>query len=190
MNARAYLTNPPDDDAFRIAISVVTHDFSSEVLTALRSPAADVDTLLWQHAAAIKSAIRARAATLPADDPISLLKYVSDWPSFWAKKKGQPRDYSWEVSNLGVLATTETEEEEKERKPDQRTISRALFTNGIMVAGGPMSVSVVTVPDGPLTASITWNEGVVPDEVMRELAEDLVAYTTRLHETGKLAIKA
>lgn len=177
INARAYLADDAvDKDTFRIAISVATHEFLSAPLAALRAPDADLDALIWRHAAASKSDFNARLATLPADDPISLLSYVTDWKTFWAKKQGQSRDYSWEVSNLGTLSTPEG---------GPRSIARALFTNGIMVAGGPMSVSVVSVPEGPLTASITWNEDVVPEELMKGLAEDLSAYTTRMHETGK-----
>ncbi|KAH7131527.1 alcohol acetyltransferase [Dactylonectria estremocensis] len=183
VNARPYMAataNPALKDSFRVMISSLTHEYSAAAVDALRRPDADLDALIWHHAQVVKDEIRTRAATLPADDPTSLLKFISDWSSYWHKKNGQPRDGSWEISSLGAMrANTNT------NRPNQRRISRVLFTNGIMVAGAPLSVSVASSPDGELTAGISWNAGVVPDELMEGLADDLLAYTTRLHETGK-----
>ena len=59
-----------------------------------------------------------------------------------------------------------------------------LFTNGVMVASDPMSVSVASVKSGPLTMGITWNDGIVEDKIIEGLKEDLATYLRRLHETG------
>ncbi|KAH7127538.1 alcohol acetyltransferase [Dactylonectria macrodidyma] len=183
VNARPYMAataNPALKDSFRVMISSVTHEYSAAEVDALRRPDADLDALIWHHAQVVKNEIRTRAATLPADDPTSLLKLISNWSSHWHKKNGQPRGGSWEISSLGAMrADTST------NRPSQRRISRVLFTNGIMVAGEPLSISVASSPGGELTAGISWNAGVVPDELMEGLAEDLLAYTTRLHKTGK-----
>ncbi|KAF7548495.1 hypothetical protein G7Z17_g7023 [Cylindrodendrum hubeiense] len=181
INARPYMAdtaNPATKDSFRVMISAVTHEFPAAAVDEFRKPDHDLDALIWHHAKLIKEEIRTRAATLPADDPTSLLKYISDWSSFWQRKNGQQRDGSWEVSSLGAMRPTSD-------SPTQRQISRMLFTNGIMVAGQPVGLSVASPPTGGLSVGISWNVDVVDDEVVEGLAEDLLAYTTRLHETGK-----
>lgn len=183
INARPYMAataNPALKDSFRVGISVMTHEFPAAAVDALRKPDTDLDALIWHHAKLIKNQIRTRAATLPADDPISLMKFITDWPSYWQKKNGQPRDGSWEVSSLGAMRV-----ETSRSSPSQRRVSRIFFSNGVMVASLPLSVSVASPPGGSLTAGISWNAGVVDDKVAEGLAEDLLAYTTRLHETGK-----
>ncbi|KAK7429377.1 Alcohol acetyltransferase [Neonectria magnoliae] len=177
-NMRPYMSataNPAVRDSFRVCISETAHEYPAAAVDALRRPDADLDALIWHHAKQVKDELRTRAGTLPADDPINLLRFISDWSSHWSKKNGQPRDGSWEISSLGAM---------RNDSPGRHRISRVLFTNSIMVTGQPFSVSVASAPSGALTAGISWNVGVVSDEVMEGLAEDLLAYTTRLHETG------
>ncbi|KAF4979609.1 hypothetical protein FZEAL_4238 [Fusarium zealandicum] len=180
INMRPWMSStadPATKDTFRVLITEMAHQHSSADVSALRSPSADLDALIWHHARTVKSQITERTATLPADDGCSMLPYISDWASHWRKKDGQAREGSWELSNVGRLQLA----------PGRRSISRVLFTNGIMVAGDPLSISVASVPGGVLTLGISWNEDVVEDEVMRGLAEDLEAFVMQLHETGKFA---
>lgn len=185
INMRPYMSSAADPtlrDTYRVLITTMTHQFASSDVSALRSPRADLDALIWHHARDLKTQLKDKTATLPADDSCSLLPYISDWVSHWRGKDGKERDDSWELSNIGCLSIPAPEEEGK------RSISRVFFTNGIMVAGGPMSISVVSVPGGVLTLGLSWNEDVVEDVTMAGLAEDLEGFATRLHETGKFAM--
>ncbi|KAJ4314274.1 Alcohol acetyltransferase [Fusarium piperis] len=181
INMRPYMSSTADPalkDTYRVLITTMAHQFASSDVSALRNPKADLDALIWHHARELKTQIKERTATLPADDDSSLFSYISDWASHWRKKDGKERDDSWELSNIGCLSIPAPEE-------GKRSISRVLFTNGIMVAGGPMSISVASVPGGALTLGISWNEDVVEEAIMAGLAEDLEGFATRLHETGK-----
>ncbi|KAF5022502.1 hypothetical protein F66182_5474 [Fusarium sp. NRRL 66182] len=184
INMRPYMShtaNPATKDSLRVCISSMTHHFSPLQVAAFRSSEADIDTLIWDQARKVKAEIKQKAATLPADDANILLPSISDWASHWREKDGQPRDGSWELSNIGCLDIPSAQ-------GDKRGISRVLFTNGIMVAGEPMGISVASVPDGALTLGISWNEGVIEDEIMEGLAEDLEVYMKRLHEKSKFRI--
>lgn len=161
----------------RTLLTGVTHAFPAAVVAALREPAADVDALVWDAARAVKAELAARQASLPADDIGGLMQYVGDWSDFWNKKDGQPRPESWSVSNLGVLPGAGA----------GWSITRLYFTNGAMVAGAPIGVNVGSVAGGTLTVSISWQDAVVPAELMYGLAGDLAAFAKRLHETGKFA---
>ncbi|KAM5354503.1 hypothetical protein ACJ41O_001150 [Fusarium nematophilum] len=181
INMRPYMSaaaDPSVRDTFRVLITVMSHQFSASDLSALRNPKSDFDALIWENARRVKDQINKRIATLPADDNSSLLPYISDWASHWHGKDGQPRDESWELSNIGLLQLPPADDA-------KRSISRVLFTNGIMVAGSPLSVSVCSVPGGALTLGISWNEGVVEEDVMKGLAMDLEVFMRRLHETGR-----
>ncbi|KAG5965164.1 hypothetical protein E4U57_004409 [Claviceps arundinis] len=64
------------------------------------------------------------------------------------------------------------------------TISRAYFTNGAMPVGPPFGLGLASVPGGPLTIGLSWQEGVVPASLMRGLADDLEGYVRCFDETG------
>ena len=125
----------------------------------------------------MKDELKKKISTIPVDDDMLVLATITDWKALLRKKDGQPRPRSWEVSNVGTLPAPAEE-------PGKRSIHRMLFTNGVMVASDPMSVSVASVKNGPLTMGITWNAGFVEDGIIEGLKEDLATYLRRLHETG------
>ena len=180
INLRPYFgpnADPELKDLLRCLITSFSHEYSAEAVAAVRRPETDLDALIWQNAKRIKTELVERLATLPKDDINGLLKYVGDWFDFWEKKKGKTRSESWEVSNIGVLP----------RPPPDATwaITRLLFTNGSMVAGPALGVNIASAEKGILTAGISWQDTVVPDELVDSLERDLKAYPQRLHETGK-----
>lgn len=54
-----------------------------------------------------------------------------------------------------------------------------------MIAGPAVGVNVASVKGGVLTVGISWNEGVVEDELVDGLAENLARFTRTLHECGR-----
>ncbi|KAH7310523.1 alcohol acetyltransferase [Stachybotrys elegans] len=178
INARPYLSpsaNPDLLHTLRVLISSQSHSHSSSVVAAFRDPAADLDALIWSNAQRIKNELTERASTLPLDDPISLTRYISDWFAYWRKKDGQPREDSWEISNIGAIKEPGTD----------TAISRILFTNGAMVAGPAIGLNVGSVAGHGLTIAISWQDAIVPDSVIQQLSSDFAAFTTRFHKTGK-----
>lgn len=69
--------------------------------------------------------------------------------------------------------------------PGGRRIARILFSNGAMIAGPAVGVNVASVKGGMLTVGISWNEGVVEDELVDALAENLARFMRTLHESGR-----
>ncbi|RDA82795.1 hypothetical protein CP532_6867 [Ophiocordyceps camponoti-leonardi (nom. inval.)] len=148
---------------------------------------------IWKAARDIRAALAGRLSAIPADDPIGMLSYVRDWSSFWKGRDGKPRRDSWEVSNGGVLVNEEDEEGVSRSDEDYCRISRVSFANGPMVAGPPIGLSVAsaassssgvidgvmttTMMMGEMTIVLSWQEGVVPEELMTGLADDLHGWT-------------
>ncbi|EJD49619.1 hypothetical protein AURDEDRAFT_150454 [Auricularia subglabra TFB-10046 SS5] len=183
INLRPWLSPSVDatlKDSLRVLVSNTTHHFPASVTGPLRDASGnELDALIWKAAQKIKADIRARTSTLPADDVVSLMKYISSWKNYFLEKDGQPREATWELSNVGSLNTTSS---------DPRRITRLLFTNGIMVAGAPMGFSMGTVDGGPLTIGLSWQEDIVPATLLEGIVADLAAFPKRLRETGKLFV--
>ncbi|KAM0218005.1 hypothetical protein ACHAQD_007205 [Fusarium lateritium] len=180
MSMRPYMSPTADPSLKEALFGCVTgtsHEHPLTETAPFRNSKGDIDDHIWTYARKIKTELKQKASTLPVNDDIQALVSVTDWPALLQKKDGKPRIRSWELSNIGTLAPVD----------GKRSISRALFTNGVMVASDPMSVSVVSVKNSTLTLGITWCDGVVEDDVMDNLARDLDMFSKRLHEVGKLS---
>ncbi|KAM0343384.1 hypothetical protein ACHAPU_008564 [Fusarium lateritium] len=180
ISMRPYISpsaDPALKEALFVCVTGSSHEHSSSEVTPFRSSEGDIDDHIWEHARKMKTDLIQKTSTLPVNDDIQALKSIDDWPSLLRKKDGQPRTRSWEVSNVGTLAPGD----------GKRSISRALFTNGVMVASDPMSISVVSVKNGTLTLGISWGDGVVDDEIIENLAQDLDVFMERLHEVGRFS---
>lgn len=173
------LMNPAHVASLRCLVASYNHHFSREAVAALRAPSADTNALIWQAAQDFKAGLAARLASLPGDDIMGMLKFIGDWFDFWRGKDGKPRVDSWEISNIGVLKNPDDD-----GNTEAPRATRMLFTNSAMVVGPPMGVNVASVAGSKLTIGLSWQEAVVEDELMGQLAEDLAAYAAKYHETG------
>lgn len=180
MSMRPYIS-PSADPSLREAlfgcVTGMNHEHPPPETAPFRNSQGDIDDHIWSYSRKVKTELKEKASTFPVNDDIQALASVTDWPALLQKKDGKPRLRSWELSNVGTLAPVHGE----------RSISRALFTNGVMVASDPMSISVVSVKNSFLTLGITWCDGVVDDGVMDNLAQDLDVFMKRLHEVGKIS---
>ncbi|KAF4951261.1 hypothetical protein FGADI_7607 [Fusarium gaditjirri] len=181
ISLRPYISpnaDPAIKEALFGAVTGMSHGHSSSAVAAFRAAkGGDINDLVWSHARRVKDELKKKTSSIPVDDDMEVLATVTDWQTLLRKKDGQPRPRSWEISNVGTLPAPAEE-------AGKRSIHRMLFTNGVMVASDPMSVSVASVKNGPLTMGITWNDGVVEDKTMEGLVDDLAMYLRRLHETG------
>jgi hypothetical protein len=186
ISMRPYVS-PTADPALKEAlfgcVSGTAHEHPSAAVNALRSAKGEeLDDLVWSHARKIKDELKQKTSTLPANDGLQALRSITDWTEFLAERDCQKRRRSWEVSNVGMLTQV------AENEDDKRVISHAMFTNGPMISSDPMSISVISVKNGMLTLGITWNDGIVDDQIMEGLRGDLAACLKQLHEEGDLCM--
>jgi hypothetical protein len=171
------LMNPAHASSLRCLVSTCDHRFSPERVSALRAPDADTNALIWENAQHAKGELAAKLSTTPKDDIVALLKFIGDWAAFWRGRDGKPRTESWEISNIGVLKNVDAD-------AGGPKATRMLFTNGAMAAGPPMGIDVASVAGSKLTIGLSWQDKVVEDELMDQLAGDLSAYAAKFRETG------
>ncbi|KAL7949722.1 alcohol acetyltransferase [Trichoderma barbatum] len=182
INLRPFASSmdPAYVSSLRCMVAATTHHFSPNAVSALRAPGADTTALIWQNAEVVKTELTTKLNSMPKDDIMAMLKFIGDWFSFWRGRDGKPRAESWEISNIGVLKNPDAAQQ-----ADVPRVTRMLFTNGAMAAGPPVAVNIASVAGSKLTVGLSWQDAVVTDELMDQLAEDLGSYAAKFHETGK-----
>ncbi|KAL6891767.1 alcohol acetyltransferase [Trichoderma longibrachiatum] len=193
LSLRPYLSPKKSDPAhassLRCLVAGCSHEFSPEAVSALRAAAAadtdaDVTALIWKNAQHVKAELAQKLARIPNDDVMGLLKYIGDWFAFWRGRDGKQRVDSWEISNIGVLKNPSSSSSDAQEGTGAPRATRLLFTNGAMVAGPPMGINVASVAGGKFTIGLSWQDRVVEEELMEQLAEDLISFAARFEETG------
>ena len=131
---------------------------------------------LWKVAKEVRADLQERLSTLPKDDVIGLLPWVSDWHARWLKMLGQPRDVTWEVSNIGSIAGSTGNGESEAGW----SIDRAVFTQSANMAGPAFSVNVSGIKDRGVTFTFCWQESIVERQLMESLLSDLQTWLLRI----------
>ena len=110
--------------------------------------------------------MRESLAVFPVDNMLSLLEYITDFQAFFRSKLGKPRASSFEVSNLGVF-----DDHSGGNQDENKTcrIIRLLFSQSGSVVGNAISFNVANVKNGPLTVSLTWQDGAVETSQAEQL---------------------
>lgn len=183
ISLRPWLASTVDQslkDTIRVLITAMNHEHHAKVLRAIRgTPASkptDLEKTVWKNAVRVRAELTKRLETLPANDPVSLLPYISDFFSYWEAKDGEPRDLTWEVSNIGVLKSPGEEGGYK--------LTRAQFTNGAMVAGSGIGVNVASIAGGQLTITLSWQKEVMTAEFVNGIADDLLKWSMHFADKG------
>lgn len=166
INMRPYVTDGAPETTLRCLTSTFNYHVSAATLATFKAGATDDD--VWKTAKHFRELLSKKVNSLPADDIMPMLKYISDWPTFWGKKDGKARPDSWEISNIGILRLP--------KEAGKWTITSALFSGSCMVAGGPFCLNTLTVAGGEMTIAITWQQDIMPVEMMEQLSTDLKAY--------------
>lgn len=186
LSLRPYMSPTADPSlktSMRVLVSALDHKYPSTERSSLRSAQGEeLDGLIWAAATRVKAELANRAATLPADDPVALLTYVSDWKQFWHGKNGKQRGNTWEVSNVGTIKNDTATATAK-----NVNIGRVFMTNGAMVTGAAIGIGVAGVAGGGVSVSVTRQKDIVTEELAEGVAEDLGVFAARWVEKGTFA---
>ena len=92
------------------------------------------------------------ASSTLSDQPIALLKYLSNFREWTLKNAGKPADASFSVSNLGVF---------DEDSPADFEVEDMLFSQSADGTGAPLNINVASAKGGSLAIVITWWPGML-----------------------------
>lgn len=140
------------------------------------------EELVWPLAAAWRAEMKAKVASLPNDDVVGLIAWVTDWQERWKSKIGQQRDATWAVSNVGSLRGVNSE------GPGGWRIQRSFFTQPAAIAGPAFSVNVTGVEGGEVTMTMNWQETIIDAALVDGLVEDLSGWIEDFGNTGRFGI--
>ncbi|OJK00223.1 hypothetical protein ASPACDRAFT_78153 [Aspergillus aculeatus ATCC 16872] len=103
----------------------------------------------------------------PHGSMVTQLARIGDLLSHCRNQNGKPRQYTYELSNLGRAPMVASS------KSNGLKLEKVVFTQCGMVTGPALGFNCVSVPGRPLTISITWQCGVVEGSLVEQVARDL-----------------
>lgn len=142
------------------------------------------DKLLWPVARRWREEIKAKVATLPGNDVVGLLGYISDFEKYWMAKVGKPRDSTWELSNIGSIKGNTGDGEGS----GAWSIRRSLFSQPIVVASSAICINVAGLDGGPVNLVLSWQETVIDNAIVDGVAQDLRAWFKTFRDIGSFGI--
>ncbi|GKZ35725.1 hypothetical protein AbraIFM66950_006477 [Aspergillus brasiliensis] len=128
----------------------------------------DPSTFPWGQARKSRATIEQALSREGKNAGVCLLKHISDFQDLFRGKIGKDRDESFEVSNVGVLQSSQEED------PSRPQIKRAMFSQTPSALGAALDVSSISGGDGCLVLGITWQEGVAELEFVNAVIDTLV----------------
>jgi hypothetical protein len=112
----------------------------------------------------------AASATSLQDQPVGLLGYIHNMRSWTLNQLGKKRDTSYELSNImsfdpstgGSLVKT-------------WNVEKAIFSQPANVTGSPIAFNAVSIKDGGLVITATWQRGALGVDEEQSFVKDLCA---------------
>jgi hypothetical protein len=160
-------------------LAVQDHVFPSTTAHLLRSDPTN-EALIWSQTTQLFTSLKQKVASLPADDAVALLPYITAHHKRLLGKIGQQRDMTWEVSNVGAV--------DMEVDGGGWKVDRMVFSQSANVAGNALGVNAAAVKDGELAITLTWQDGIVEEEVADGVKEDLERWLGGLAEGKGLGV--
>ncbi|KAL6922559.1 hypothetical protein FSST1_006585 [Fusarium sambucinum] len=97
------------------------------------------------------------------------LAQMPDKFQYCKSQGGQKRQYTYELSNLGLILSISPPEGSGIK------LEKLVFTQCGFVAGPALGFNCVSVKGGPLTLSVTWQGGIVQESIIESVIDELEA---------------
>ena len=158
LSARRWLPDVITDESMGVFVVDMEESYSrSEVMAADGS-------FPWDEARRSRQTIEGALSLEGRDAGPNLLRFVNDYQQeLCLSKVGQDRDKSFEVSNIGAVHF--------ESDPEKPSIDGMVFSQCASIMGNALMVSVVTGGDGCLMLALSWQEGVVEEQLVDAFIE-------------------
>ncbi|KAK3956356.1 alcohol acetyltransferase [Pseudoneurospora amorphoporcata] len=156
-------------DAFGVLVTSASHSFDSSRLSGLREQASGEN--IWCLAQTLRQELKERVETIPQDDMVNMLSWITNWRGFWLNKVDKPREQTWEVSNIHSLRGSP--EGTANETGANWEILRSVMSQCAIVAGPALCASVSGVIGGPISIALSWQQGIIESEVVEGVAYDL-----------------
>ncbi|KAB2574506.1 hypothetical protein DBV05_g6891 [Lasiodiplodia theobromae] len=147
------------DGAIGLCVSVAYHAFPRDEGDVEAIGVDGTEDIFWNRARESTRVLAERSSTL-TDQPIGLLKYLTNFRQWLEGQVGKPREGSYEISN--IMAFDPAEGGEKEAKESKGwEVERMLFSQPANATGSAVSFNIVTRKNGDMVVTLTWQKGVL-----------------------------
>ena len=155
VSLRRWLADPIDSNSMGVWMDAFSQYYRRE----------NVSQFNWQEVRRSRELITEYLQS--GGERISVAKFrgIPDMNNFFLSRVGLERGTSFDVSNLGGLPSDTNREGRGWR------MRRMLFSRSAFVSGSAIACGVLTGQDGCLTLGFCWQEGIVPNDTMRELID-------------------
>ena len=147
-----------DQKAMVCYVSSFGHRFSSSS----QSNYIQCGAFSWDAVKACHHEIKA-ATSNSRNHKVGLLRFVNNYEEFFWKQVGKPRATSFEVSNVGVM----------DAEQGRASIDHMIFSQSSNVTGAALVFSIASAKGGDLVVSLTWQKGVVEEELAENVLKAL-----------------
>ena len=174
VSLRAFTKTSPDEIVNHV--SSVYHNWSPEHISIFRrveEKSTEEDLTITTVAQIYQETVRAEMRDIPIHGPETVVfaAKVKDFDEFCEQSmKITKRSTTYEISNIGLLKAAELEEE---KRVDVVNLEKLIFSQSTMVTGCPINCNVVSIAHGPLTITLTWQDGTLEAEIMYGLRDFL-----------------
>lgn len=160
-------------ESFGVMVTSASHSFDSSRVSAVREQASGEK--VWSFAQTLRQELKERVDTIPQDDMVSMLSWITNWRDFWLNKVNKPRAQTWEVSNIGSIqgSPDDTTASTNTETGSRWQILRSVMSQCAIVAGPALCASVSGVIGGPISIALSWQEGIIESELVEGVAGDL-----------------
>ncbi|KAL4805883.1 alcohol acetyltransferase [Aspergillus unguis] len=153
---RPWLPDIITDESMGVFVQEAPEYFSRDVLTTRNFP--------WPEAQRVRNALKKELALESKNTSVGLFKLVRNYRQDLCESKiDKPRPATFELSSLGVVKTVEAADVSIPQ------LNRVIFTQSASVTGAALQFSAVTGPDGCLVLGVSWQPGVVEEEVAGDI---------------------
>ncbi|KAL1857096.1 Alcohol acetyltransferase [Diaporthe australafricana] len=170
--------------AARIRSKLPAADTSGEGGKGGKELSVDLQRELWAASARNRNEIVAKLKTGLQNDLIGLFKYVTDWQQTMGDMAKKKRQFSWLVTNIGVLggggADTKNESDGDGQKSNGWSMSRAQFGLSVEVPSAAMELSPVSVAGRGMSVGASWPDCAVDATLAERIMADLERWLAQL----------
>ena len=190
---------PPDapwvrsDRAVANYVTQLPHRFDADLVAHIRSKmsadasdrtalSADLQRELWAISARNRLEIVDKLQTGLRNDLVGLFKYVTDWKQTMSDIAKKKRQYSWLVTNIGVLegTTSPIAGDDKVNGDDRWSIDRAQFGLSAEVPFAAIEFASVSVSGQGMCVSANWMDNAIDAALGESIMADLERWLVQL----------
>ncbi|KAI0483419.1 alcohol acetyltransferase-domain-containing protein [Xylaria cf. heliscus] len=172
-------------------VSLMSHKFNTSLTEQVRSHFQSTHAsenlspglldLMWTVSSTVRGEIEQRLKRGLKNDAVGLMKYVPNWQEQLSNLARKPRQYSWLVTNLGVLnGKPNLEKTSHKTQGDAWTIKGAQFSLSAETTSAAIMISPVTVVNEQLCVAGSWQECIMEEDQGEQIMGDLQRWLTQI----------